>query len=57
VIAERRVLFGVEHLEQRRRRIAAEVVAELVDLVEDEHRVPRLGAAQPLDDLAGQAPM
>ena len=44
---------GIEHLEQRRRRIAAEVVAELVDLVEHEHRVAGLGAAQALDDLAG----
>ena len=54
VIAEGVVLLRVEHLEQRRRRIAAEVGAELVDLVEDEDRVLRLGAAQPLDDLAGQ---
>ena len=45
---------GIEHLEQRRGRVAAEVGAELVDLVEDEHRVARLGAAQALDDLAGQ---
>ena len=54
VIAERVVLLRIEHLEQRRRRIAAEVGAELVDLVEDEHRVLRLGPAQPLDDLSGQ---
>ena len=42
VILERAVLLGVEHLEQRRGRIAAHVDADLVDLVEDEHRV--LGA-------------
>ena len=54
VIAERVVLLRIEHLEQRRRRVAAEVGAELVDLVEDEDRVLRLGAAQALDDLAGQ---
>ena len=54
VIAERVVLFRIEHLEQRRRGVAAEVGAELVDLVEDEDRVLRLGAAQALDDLAGQ---
>ena len=54
VIAERVVLLRIEHLEQRRRRIAAEVGAELVDLVEDEDRILRLGAAQPLDDLPGQ---
>ena len=35
-------------------RVAAEIGPELVDLVEDEHRVLRLGAAQALDDLAGQ---
>src|SRR5204863_2219081 len=34
--------------------IAAEVGAELVDLVEDEHGVLRLRAAEALDDLAGQ---
>ena len=41
VIAEREVLLGVEHFEQRRRRIAAIVGADLVDLVEHEHRVRR----------------
>ena len=41
VIGERVVLLGVEHLEQRRRGIAAEVVADLVDLVEHEDRVDR----------------
>src|SRR3982750_1206070 len=32
VIAERVVLFGIEDLEQRARRVAPEVVPELVDL-------------------------
>ena len=54
VIAEAVVLLGIEHLEQRRRGIAAEVGAELVDLVEDEDRILRFGAAQPLDHLARQ---
>jgi hypothetical protein len=50
-----RVLLRVEHLEQRARRIAVEAaLAELVDLVEHEHRVLRLRAAQRLDDVAGQ---
>jgi hypothetical protein len=53
VIAEGVVLFGVEHLEQRRGRIAAEVGAELVDLVEQEHRIARSGAAQTLEDATG----
>ena len=56
VIAERVVLLRIEHLEQRRRGIAAEIRSELVDLVEDEDRVLRLGAAQTLDDLSGQRP-
>ena len=54
VIGEGVVLFGIEHLEQRRGRVAAEVHAELVDLVEDEQRIVRAGVAQALDDAAGQ---
>ncbi len=54
VIAERVVLLRIQHLEQRRAGIAAEIGAQLVDLVEDEHRVLRLRAAQPLDDLPRQ---
>ena len=54
VVDEGVVLLGVEHLEQRRRGIAAEVGAELVDLVEHEDRVVRAGVAQALDDAAGQ---
>ena len=54
MVPERRVLLRVEHLEQRRRRVAPEVVAELVDLVQHEHRVLRLAPPEPLDDLTGQ---
>ena len=36
VVRERVVLLGIENLEQRRRRIAAEIGADLVDLVEDQ---------------------
>ena len=39
VVAEGVVLRGVEHLEQRRARVAAPVGADLVDLVEQEDRV------------------
>jgi hypothetical protein len=39
VVAERAVLLGVEHLEQRGRRIPAEIHPELVDLVQHEDRV------------------
>ena len=52
VVVEGRVLLGVEHLEQRRGRIAAPVGAELVDLVEQEERVRRLRLLHALDDLA-----
>ena len=54
MVVEGRVLLGVEHLEQRRRRVAAEVRAELVDLVEQEERVRRLRLLHALDDLARQ---
>ena len=54
MVDEAVVLLGVEHLEQRRRRIAAEIGAELVDLVEHEQRVVGAGVAQVLDDPAGQ---
>ena len=53
VIVEGVVLLGVEHLEQRRGRIAAEIGAHLVDLVEQEQRIRGLGLAHRLDDLAG----
>ena len=54
VIGEGVVLLGVEHLEQRRRRVAAEVVPQLVDLVEHEDRVVRARLLHALDDPPGQ---
>ena len=53
MIAEGRVLLGVEHLEHRARRVAAEVRAHLVDLVDHQHRVVRAGVAQRAHDRAG----
>ena len=53
VVAEGRVLLGIEHLEHRARGVAAEVGAHLVDLVDQEHRVLRLGVAQGPDDRSG----
>ena len=50
MIAERGVLLRVEHLEHRARRVAAEVGTHLVDLVDHQHRVVRLGVAQRADD-------
>ena len=54
VVEERVVLLGIEHFEQRRRRVAAEVHRHLVDFVEQEHRVHRPGLLHHLDDLAGE---
>ena len=54
VVAERVVLRRIEHLEQRRGRIAAPVGADLVDLVEQDHRVHRPGVAQGPDEPARQ---
>src|SRR4029079_1833078 len=53
VIVERRILLRVQHFEQRRRRIAAEVLTHLVDLVQEEKRVRPLCLFHRLDDLAG----
>ena len=54
VVAERRVLLGVEHFEQRRAGIAMDAGAELVDLVEHHHAVAGARLADRLDDVAGQ---
>ena len=54
VVAERVVLRRVEHLEQRARRVAAPVGADLVDLVEHHHRVLRAGLLQGAHDAARQ---
>ena len=54
MIAEREILLRVEHFEQRRRRIAAVVGADLVDLVEHEDRIRRRGLIDALNDAAGQ---
>ena len=54
IVAERRVLLGVQHFEQRRGRITVEADAELVDLVEHHHGIARSGLADRLDDVARQ---
>ena len=50
VVAEARVLLGVEDLEHRRRGVAPEVGAHLVDLVDQEDGVRRLGVSDRADD-------
>src|SRR3954469_16867150 len=52
VVAERRVLRRVEHLEQGRAGVAAPVGADLVDLVEEDDRVHRARVAQRADEAA-----
>ncbi len=54
VIAERVVLRRIEHLEEGVRRVSAPVGADLVDLVEEDHRVHRPGVAQGTDEPARQ---
>ena len=54
VVLERMVLRRIEHLEQRRRGIAAPVRPELVDLVEQDHGVHGAGVLQCPDEPAGQ---
>ncbi len=54
VVDEHEVLFGIEHFQQRRRRIAAEVHRHLVHFIQHEHRVLGARLLHHLDDLAGQ---
>ena len=54
MILEAAVLLRVENLEQRRRRIAAKILAELVDLIEQEQRVRRPRLLDVRNDLAGK---
>jgi hypothetical protein len=55
VVAEGGVLLGVEGLEEGRGRVAAQAGAdELVELVEDDHRVAAAGALHGLDEAAGE---
>ena len=55
VVGEGVVLLGIERLEERRGWIAADAgAAELVDLVEDDHGVPRARPLHRLDQPAGE---
>ena len=56
VIDESRVLFRIQHLKHGRRRVAPEILTHLVDLIEQDKRVRRLGLFQRLNDLAGHRP-
>ena len=52
VIDESRILFRVQHLQERRGRIAAEIMPHLVDFIEQDQRVGGLRLFQRLNDLA-----
>src|SRR5438270_12474639 len=52
MVLEAAVLLGIEHFEKRRGRISAEILPELVDLVEQEQRVRGPRFLDVRDDLA-----
>ena len=54
MVAEGMVLFRVEHFEQSRGWIAAEIHADLVDFVHHEDRIARAGLLHALNDPPGQ---
>ena len=56
VVAELPVLLRIKHFEQCRRRITAEVRADLVDLIEHDDRVARPRRAHRLNDPSRQCP-
>ena len=53
MIGEGAVLFGVQHFEQRRRRVTAPVGTEFVDFVEQEQRVGGFRLLHPLHHFTG----
>src|SRR5262249_22457240 len=54
IVAESRVLLQVQHREERRGGVALDATAELVDLVEHHDAVAAPGAADALNDVAGE---
>ena len=56
MIAEAVILRRIQHLEQRRTRVAAPIRADLVDLIEQDHRVHRSGVAKRPHQAARQSP-
>ena len=53
MIGEGIILFRIENLEQRCRRITAIVCAELIDFIEHHHRIVYSSPANRLNDAAG----
>src|SRR5262249_23111685 len=54
VVAEGRVLLRIQHFEQRRRWIPAEIAAQLIHFVHHEDRIVGLRPAKILNDLSGK---
>ena len=54
MIAERGILFRVENFQKRGGRIAAKILAELINFVKQNHRIIRSGAFHQLHDLSRQ---
>ena len=52
IIVESDVLLRVEDLQQSRFRVTLHIIAYLIDLIQDEHRIGRLRLLQALDDTA-----
>ena len=50
IVVEGGVLFWIEHLQQRCCWIATKILAELIDFVEQNHRIDHFGAPHRLDD-------
>ncbi|OQC53698.1 MAG: hypothetical protein BWX55_00919 [Deltaproteobacteria bacterium ADurb.Bin022] len=53
VVVERKVLLRIEHLQKRSRRIASEIGAEFIHLIQTKDRIIGTGFFQKLDDFSG----
>ena len=56
MVAKGDVLLGVQHLKHSRRWVAAEIVAHLINLIEQNERIRRACTAQRIDNAAGHCP-
>ena len=56
VIAKGMILFRVKHFQESCRRVATDIHADFVHLVEHKHRIGRPGLAHALQNAPGNAP-
>ena len=54
MVLEHVILFRVEHFQQGRARVAAEICAEFVYFIKQQHGIDRAGFLHHLNDLTGQ---